>query len=308
MKITIFGSGAVGGYFGARLAQAGLDVAFVARGAHLKALQTNGLRIDSIQGDAVVDAVRASDDAHELGIADVVIVAVKSWQLDAAIVAMRPLVGESTMIVPLLNGVEAPGRLASEFGPKRVVGGLCSLVSMVVAPGHIRHAGALPLIQFGELDNEKTARVKALYDAFACAVGLQVEMPDNIETAMWQKFLLIASWSGVGAATRAPVGSMRTVPETRTLLHQAMDEVLSVARGRHVPMPDTAVAEALAFIDALPGDATASMQRDMMAGRRSELDAQTGAVVRLGKQAGICTPVNTTLYACLLPMELSTRA
>jgi 2-dehydropantoate 2-reductase len=307
MKVAIFGAGGVGGYFGGRLAQAGEDVVFIARGEHLRAMQENGLRVDSINGDFRVDPVRATDDPATVGEVDYILVAVKTWQLQDAIETMRPMVGKTTSIVPLLNGVEAPDQLANVFGAERVLGGTCSVISMIAAPGHVRHAGAHPTIRFGELDHRPGARGDRLRNAFSRTEGVQVEVPEDIHVAMWNKYIFIAPWGGAGAVTRAPAGVTRSLPETRALLEGAMEEIFLLARARKVAMERDAVRHAMAFVDALPYEATASMQRDIMSGRPSELDAQNGTVVRLGKEAGVATPVNGMIYSSLLPLERRAR-
>lgn len=307
MKVAIVGAGGVGGYFGGRLAQAGEDVVFIARGEHLRAMQGNGLRVDSIDGDFRVDPVRATDDPATVGEVDYILVAVKTWQLQDAIETMRPMVGKTTSIVPLLNGVEAPDHLANVFGAERVLGGTCSVISMIAGPGHVRHAGAHPTIRFGELDHRPGARGDRLRNAFSRTEGVQVEVPEDIHVAMWNKYIFIAPWGGAGAVTRAPAGVIRSLPETRALLEGAMEEVYLLARARKVAMDREAIPRAMAFIDALPYEGTASMQRDIMAGRPSELDAQNGTVVRLGKEAGVETPVNGMIYSSLLPLERRAR-
>lgn len=307
MNVAIVGAGGVGGYFGGRLAQAGEDVVFIARGEHLRAMQRNGLRVDSINGDFRVDPVMATDAPSTVGEVDYILVAVKSWQLPDAIETMRPMVGEKTSIVPLLNGVEAPDQLSGVFGDERVLGGFCSMISMVAAPGHISHVGAHPMIAFGERNRSRSERVERLRNAFSRTEGVQAEIPEDIHVAMWNKFLLIAPWSGVGAVTRAPIGRIRALPETRTLLEHAMEEIFGLAHARNVAMEREAIRRAMAFLDTLPEEATASMQRDILAGRRSELDAQNGAVVRLGKEAAVATPVNGMIYSSLLPQEMQAR-
>jgi 2-dehydropantoate 2-reductase len=307
MNVAIVGAGGVGGYFGGRLAQAGEDVVFIARGEHLRAMQKNGLRVDSINGDFRVDPVSATDDPSTVGEVDYILVVVKSWQLPDAIETMRPMVGEKTTIVPLLNGVEAPDQLSGVFGAERVLGGLCSMISMVAGPGHISHVGAHPMITFGERNHRRSERVERLRNAFSRAEGVQVTIPGDIHVAMWDKFLLIAPWGGFGALTRAPIGVIRSLPETRTLLEQAMEEIYLLARARKVSTERESINRAMAFLDALPEEATASMQRDILGGRPSELDAQNGAVVRLGKEAAVATPVNGMIYSSLLPQEMQAR-
>jgi len=306
MKIAVFGTGGVGGYYGGRLAQAGQDVVFIARGAHLEAIRREGLRVDSLEGDFLVQSANATDDPAHVGPVDLVIVGVKAWQVPEAGRAMRPLVGPDTLVMPLQNGVEAPFQLAEVLGREHVIGGLCYLVTFVAAPGHIRHAGMKPYLAFGELDNRPPDRCQKILGAFTAA-GLHAEVLNDIHSAMWMKFLFIASLSGVGAVTRAPVGVTRTVPETRRLLRQAITEIHLVARARRIALPDDAVESVLAKLDGLPPAATASMQRDIMDGRPSELESQSGAVVRLGSEADVETPVHAFMYASLLPFELRAR-
>jgi 2-dehydropantoate 2-reductase len=219
---------------------------------------------------------------------------------------MRPMAGPDTFAVPLQNGVDAAAQLAAALGREAVLGGLCQIVSYLVGPGHIRHAGLDPYIAFGELDNRPSQRAESLRAAFERA-GVKVEIPTDIQAAVWDKFLFISAFSGVGAVTRAPAGVMRSLPETRQLLEQAMEEVIAVAQAHHVNLAAEHVARKLNFIDNLPEDATASMQRDIIAGRPSELAAQNGAVVRLGLERGVETPVHAFLYHSLLPQELRAR-
>jgi 2-dehydropantoate 2-reductase len=307
MRIAVFGTGSVGGYFGGRLAEAGEDVVFISRGDHLKAIQTDGLRVESSEGDFVIRPAQSGDDPAAVGPVDVVLVTVKAWQVPQAAEAMRPLIGAETVVVPLQNGVEAPSQLAAVLGSAPVLGGLCRIISSVVAPGHIRHAGIDPYVAFGRLDKQPSEGAERLRDAFSRAKGVRAEIPTDIRVAMWRKFMLIAAWSGMGALTRAPIGLIRTQPETRQMLKQALQEIHTVAVARQVALPHEAIAETLAFIDGLPPQGTASMQRDIIAGRPSELASQSGAVVRLGREAGVEAPMHTFIYQSLLLPEMQAR-
>jgi 2-dehydropantoate 2-reductase len=312
MRIAIYGAGAVGGYFGGRLAQAGDDVAFLARGEHLRAIREHGLQVTSISGDFTIRPAQATDRPDDIGPVDAVLVSVKAWQVPDAALAMRPLVGPDTFVVPLQNGVEAPEQLAEVLGAEHVLGGLCRIIAQVTGPGHIRHSGAEPYIAFGELDAVRrgvraTGRAERLRDAFARAQGVTVEVSPDIRAAMWLKFLFIASMSGVGAVTRAPIGVVRRRPETRRMLEQAFEEIAAVAAALGVGLPANAVKETMTFVDTLPDDGTASMQRDIMAGRPSELETQNGAVVRLGQRTGVPVPLHRFIYQSLLPLELRAR-
>ena len=307
MRIAVFGTGAVGGYFGGRLAEAGEDVWFIARGAHLAAIRDHGLRVTSVDGDFVVRPANASDEPAAVGAVDVVLLGVKAWQVGQAAEALRPLLGPSTFVVPLQNGIEVPGRLVAALGPDHVFGGLCRILAYVVEPGHIRHAGVTPYIAFGELDGSSSERAEALRQAFGRARGVTAEIPADVRVAMWSKFLFIAAMSGVAALTRAPIGVVRSRRESRRLLVQALEEIYAVATSRGIALPADSVERTLGFIDALPADGTVSMQRDIAEGRPSELDAQVGAVVRLGEQSGVPVPVHRSIHAALLPLERRAR-
>lgn len=307
MRIAVFGAGAVGGYFGGRLAQAGEDVVLIARGEHLRTMQTHGLRVKSIEGNFIVDPVEATDDPTTVGVVDAILVAVKAWQVPEAARAMRPMVGPQTFVVPLENGVEAPSQLAAVLGETHVLGGLCRIISTLVEPGTIDHAGISPTITFGELEGRPSERAEKLRDVFQKAEGVTPQIPPDIHVAMWEKFLFIAALSGVGAVTRAPVGALCSLPETRQMLEQAMQEILAVAHARNIALSLETVPKTIAFIENLPPEATASMQRDIMAGRPSELASQNGAVVRLGQEASVETPVHSFIYHSLLPQELEAR-
>ena len=307
MRLAIFGAGGVGGYFGARLQQAGESVAFIARGAHLAAMRAGGLRLSSPLGDAHLQPVEAHDDPAAIGPVDAVLIAVKTWQLDDALAAIDPLLGEDTFVVPLLNGVEAAGQIATKIGEARVVGGTCKIISHLGEPGEIVHVGATPWIGIGERDGAKSDRTAALKQALKGA-GIAARLADDIEAEVWAKLLFVASVGGVGAVTRTPIGQLRAVPETRAVLRAAMEEIFAVARARGVALADSEVDDAMSFVDELPAEGTSSLQRDIAAGRRSELDAWSGAVVRLGHEGGVPTPVHGFLYASLLPAELAARA
>ena len=306
MRTAVVGTGAVGGYFGGRLAQAGEEVVFLARGAHLHAIQEHGLRIESVDGDFTIRPTQATDDPVEIGPVDLVLLAVKGWQVPQAIETMRPLIGAETIVVPLLNGIEASEQLAAAFGAHHVLGGLCGLIGSVVGPGHIRNGLPRPFVTIGELDHATSPRCEQLRLAFERA-GVQVTIAADIHAALWEKLLFVGPFGAVGAVTRAPVGVLRQQVETRSLLEGAMYEVFVLARAKGVRIGEEAIEQALSAIDHLPAQATASMQRDIMAGRPSELESQLGVVVRLAHAAGVEVPRHTFLYASLLPQERKAR-
>ena len=308
MRFAIFGAGGVGGYFGGRLAEAGEDVTFIARGAHLEAIRKEGLAVESVAGDFRVSPAKATDDPASIGPVDVVLVCVKAWQVNEAAAAMRPIVGPATVVIPLENGVEAPEELAAALGAGPVLGGLCKIVAFIAAPGVVRHTGVAPSLAFGEMDGTESGRVRRLRTVFRRAKSVTVEEPRDIRVALWQKFVFISAMSGVGAVTRAPAEAVRAIPETRRLLEAAMREAQAVGRGRGVSIPEKTADRTLEFFDKLPDGSTASMQRDVMEGRPSELEYQTGTIVRLGRAAGVPTPVNDFLYAALLPQESKARS
>ncbi len=315
MRIAIFGAGGTGGYFGGRLALSGQQVIFIARGEHLKALQEQGLRVESIQGDFQLPKVEAVDDTSLVGPVDAVIVAVKTWQLPEAIPQIQNLVGKETLVVPILNGVEAPEQLRSGLKGGIVCGGLCQISSFVAAPGVIKHVAIKPYFAFGALaaepgndepEPEAAAHVEQLRQALEQA-GVWVEVPEDIQAAMWKKFVFIAAISGVGAVTRAPAGVIRSLPESRGLLADAIAEVAAIGRAMKIHLSKDIETSTLAFIDSIAPGTVASMQRDIMAGKPSELEGQTGAAVRISKMVSLPAPVNQYIYASLLPQEQKAR-
>jgi 2-dehydropantoate 2-reductase len=307
MKIAIVGVGGVGGYFAAVLARAGYPVSVLARGPHLEAIRKDGLRILSPKGDFTTPVAKASDKSEEIGPVDAVIIAVKAWQVNEAAKAMRPMLADPTRVLPLQNGVEATEQLRQILGPRHPLMGLCRIIASVVSPGVIRHGGLEPTIALGEADGSGlSGNARDLAEALAAA-GVTVQKPPDIQAALWEKLLFIAALSGTGAVTRSTIGEFRGIPPTRELLRQLMDEVAAVALTRGIRLSEDVVPRALAFVDASPADGTASMQRDMAAGRPSELEAIVGAVVRFGDQAGVPTPTMDYVYASLLPQENRAR-
>jgi len=306
MRLAVYGAGGLGGYYGARLAQAGHEVAFIARGAQLDAIRKNGLKLYSPLGDLHLKKVNATSDPKEVGPVDAVVVAVKTWQVADAARAMRPLIGADTIVVPFLNGVEAPDELAGILGARHVLGGLSKVFCLIEAPGVIRHLNPGAYIEIGELDGGPSQRVETLRAAFERA-GAQAKASADIRTELWKKLLTVSSWAGLGALSRSPMGVLRGQPETHTLIDRAMDEGIAVGARRGHPITADYKRELWKFYEAMPADATASMQRDIMAGKPSELDAWNGAIVRFGLETGVDTPVQTFTYHALLPMERRAR-
>jgi 2-dehydropantoate 2-reductase len=305
MRIAVFGAGSVGGYFGGRLALADEEVVFIARGAHLQAMRTQGLRVESPKGDFTVSSVQATDNPAEVGPVDVVLVAVKAWQVPEAAQAMRPMVGAETFVVPLQNGLEAPTLVAAVLGAQHVLGGSCAISSAITAPGRIRHLGLEPSVTFGELDQRASPRAERLRQAFERA-GVPALVASDVQVAIWEKFMAIR-FGPVGAVARAPAGVLRSLPETRQLVEQACVETLTVARARGIALAEDSPAKTMAALDTIAPGIIASLQRDIESGRPSELDALTGALVRLGAEVDVATPLHAFLYHSLLPQELRAR-
>ena len=300
-RIAIVGAGGVGGYFGGKLAAAGVDTIFVVRRKTF-----DELRVDSIHGDFRVDA-NVTDDPSSAGKVDAVLMCVKAWQLADAAKSILPMLKPGTAVVPLQNGIDAPEVLASVIPKQNVLGGLAAIVSFAVAPGHIRHAASDPFVMFGELDNSRSERVERLREAFERA-KVKAEVPPDIHRSMWTKFLFITPLSALGAITRLPTGAWRSEPETRSIAETMLREIEAIARAKGVQLDDNAVATTMGRYDALAPDSTSSLQRDVMDGKPSELDAQLGAVIRLGRDCGVPTPVSDVLYGCLVPLERRARS
>src|SRR5690349_10047189 len=298
MRVVVFGTGGVGGYFGGRLARAREDVVFIARGEHLRAIKTKGLKVDSTDGDFVIDPAQATDEVSEVGEVDLVILGVKAWQVPEAARAIKPIVGAHTTVLPLQNGVDAVPQLVNELGSESVIGGLCRIVSYVVGPGHIRHAGFEPSIIIGEINNRHTDRIARIEQVFKHA-GLNISIAKDIQVALWTKFLFIASFSGVGAMANAPAGVVRSDPKWRRHIRNAMNEIYTLAHARGIKLPPDSIDKVMSAVDGLPEDATSSMQRDIAAGKPSELESQNGAVVRMARQAGVEVPTHELIYETL---------
>lgn len=301
------GAGGVGGLLAALLARAGNDVRVLARGAALAAIRDRGLRIRGPGGEHEVAVARASDDPSALGAADIVLVTVKTWQLAELGPRLAPLVAARGVVVPMQNGVEASETLARSLGDDRVIGGVARMIAWAERPGEIRWLGFGPSLTLGALRPGQADAVDACAAVLRTG-GLEVVVTRDIARARWLKFLFIAPYAAVGAVERLPAGPLRRSPEARARLEAAMHEVAALAAARGVTLPPDAVAATLRRIDELPEDATASMHRDIVDGRPSELHELIGAVVRLGRQSQVATPVSAELHARLEPLERRVRA
>ncbi len=258
--------------------------------------------VKSIKGDFSIQPVTATDDPTQVRGIGAVLTCVKMWQLPGAAKAIAPMLDKDTLVIPLENGVEAPAQLAEILGREHVLAGLCQIASRIASPGVIEHSGIEPYIALGELDNHPSERANTFLGVLQHA-GINAEIPADITAALWKKFLFISAVSGIGAVTRVPFGVFRSTEGTRQLLIQALNECYAVAIAQGVRLPPEAVNNTLAFIDSLPQGTMASMQRDILSGRPSELEAQNGAIVRMGQKLNVPTPVHTYLYLSLLPQE-----
>ncbi len=291
MRITVMGAGGVGGYFGARLAQGGCDVGFVARGAHLAALREHGLQVESQLGDILLAPVRASEDPAALGPADYVLICVKLWDTEAAARAVAPVVGPQTAVLSFQNGVQKDDTLRRAFGEKAVMGGICYIGTAIARPGVIRHTGTMQKLAFGEFDGSRSGRAVALLEACRRG-GIDAEVSPDILRATWEKFVFIVGLSAATATMRTTIGPIRSNPRTRSFLLDVMREAVAVGRARGVQLAEDYAESRLAFCDGLPSEMTSSMHNDLERGSRLEVEWLSGSVAELGKAAGVPTPLN----------------
>lgn len=298
-SIAVVGVGGIGGYFGGRLAAAGADVRFLARGATLAALRRDGLSVTSDSTVWTAPHVRASDDPHAIGAVDFVLLCVKTHQLPAALDTLDPLIGADTAVVTIQNGVEAPEWVADRIGRDRVLPGLVQVVATKAGPGEVRHIGGPGALGFAEWDGQASRRVLRLGDALLDA-GVASPPPGDIWADLWGKFLLVVPIGSVGAAADgASIGELRSRAGTRRMLVAGMREIHGIATALGIALPANALDNAIAFMDRQPAGVTTSLQQDILAGRPSELDAWTGAVVRMADRAGTTAPIHELLYELL---------
>ncbi|HKN95894.1 MAG TPA: 2-dehydropantoate 2-reductase [Pseudonocardiaceae bacterium] len=294
MRIAVMGTGGVGGYFGARLAQGGHDVAFVARGRQLDALRADGLRVISPLGDVHLTDITVTDDPATLDPVDMVLFGVKLWDTETSAALVKPLLAEHTGVVSFQNGVVKDDILRRILGPEHVVGGVCYIAATIAEPGVIRHSGNLQKLVFGEYDGALSARVRAFRDACADG-GIDVEVSERIEQAIWEKFVFLVGLSGTTSTVRTSIGPIRTNPRARAFLYDVMDEVVRVARAQGVPLPADYAADRLAFTDQVSPDMTSSMRHDLERGNRLEVAWLSGDVVERGAALGVPTPCNRAI-------------
>jgi 2-dehydropantoate 2-reductase len=305
MKIIVIGAGGVGGYFGGRLALAGNEVTFIARGEHLNAFRKEGLIVKSTLGDFIIKPAIVIEKIESALETDLVLICTKAWQVKEVAQTIAPLIGKETMVMPLQNGVLAAEELAEYVPAKNIVGGLCRIFSKIESPGVIHHLGIDPTIIFGELNNQQSERTALLEKTFTkagitniCSVDIQVEL--------WKKLLMISS-GALLAVTNTNYGELRSLPQTKAMLHELCAEIYNVATAAGIKLPGNIVEKTMKAVDTFPPESTCSLTRDVWNGKPSEIEYQNGTIVRLGEKYGIPTPVNRFVYYSILPMEMKSR-
>ena len=306
MKILIFGIGGVGGYFGGKLAQAGYNVTMIARGKHLEAINKNGLEVESINGNFKVKPNLVTDELAEVPTPDLVILGVKSWQIQEVANKLKPIISTETMVLPLQNGANNVEKLLEILPKQNVLAGLCHIVSFLEKPGKIKHVSFEPRITFGEIDNSTSERIQRLKTVFEKA-GITNFNPENIQLEIWKKFLFITTISGLGGLTRVSIDKIRESEYLYDLLLKTAQEIKLIANAKGILLAEEHLEKAFEIIQNQPPGTTASTQRDIMAGRPSELENFNGFIVKEAEKLGIATPVNKMIYECLLPMDKEAR-
>jgi 2-dehydropantoate 2-reductase len=303
MRVAVMAAGAVGGYFGARLAQAGHDVFFIARGAHLEAIRKNGLKVESTLGDVLLKDAKASDDPASVGPVDLVLFAVKLWDTEKAGAQTEPLVGPDTRVITLQNGVDSVERLAPIIGDMAAIGGATYVVTTIAAPGVIRHTGTVARIRCGRLDGKPDSVLAGYVDQMKAA-GLDITLSNDMLTDLWKKFVLLTGTSSITASTRQTLGVIRDDPDMRALLFKLMDETMGVGRASGINLPAEFSAELERSVAGFAPAMKASMANDLNNGNRLELDWLAGKVVALGRKLGVPTPAQEAVYAILKPFRM----
>lgn len=307
MRIAIVGAGGVGGGYGAALAHAGADVTFIARGAHLAAMQKDGLKVESPRGDTHLKPTQATDDPARVGPVDVVLFCVKLWDVESAGRHIKPMVGRNTAVIPLQNGIDAPERLAAILGKDAVMGGVANISATIAAPGVIRQTGTAFRMAFGEIDGKKRERGEA-FAAICAKAGIDGVHSDAILTELWMKFILLATNASTMAMIRQPLGKIRDDADIVALMRAGYQETVDVGRARGIRIPDDAVERTLAWNRTAPATLLPSMAVDLMRGNRIELPWLSGKIVELGRQLGVPTPTHSLMYAALKPYVMGTPA
>ncbi len=300
MRIVVMGAGGLGAYFGARLAAAGNDVAFVARGAHLAAMRRDGLVVRSARGDLHLTDVTATDDPASLTPPDIVLFAVKLWDTEAAARQIKPLVRPGTAVISFQNGVQKEEVLAGVLGAGAVIGGTSQIGVAIERPGVIAHVGTMAKLTFGEMDGSRSPRAEAFLQACEAA-GIDAELTGDIRLRLWEKFVFLTAVSGCTTAMRQTIGPIRANSQTRAFLLDLMREVVVLGRAKGIGLPEDYAEQRLAFIDGLPETMTSSMHVDLSRGNKLEVPWLSGAVAELAKQSGKTAPLNRAVADILAP-------
>jgi 2-dehydropantoate 2-reductase len=300
MRIAVVGAGGVGGGFGAALAKAGADVAFIARGAHLAAMKSQGLKVVGGRGETHLVPTRATDDPAEIGKVDIVLFCVKLWDVESAGAQIKPLIGPDTAVIPLQNGIDAAERLIPILGSSAVMGGVAQISASITAPGVVQQVGTFMRMIFGELDGKRSKRAEDFL-ALCLKAGFDATLSEQIVTEIWMKFILLASNAGIMALARQPIGRLRDDPDLRPIFLAAWREAIDVGRARGVALPADALDKILDFTSHAPPAMKASMALDLDRGNRLEVPWLSGKVAELGRQLGVPTPTHSMMYAMLKP-------
>src|SRR5882757_11258508 len=300
MRIAVVGAGGVGGGFGVALAKAGADVTFIARGAHLAAMKSHGLKIQGGRGESHLVPTQATDDPASIGTVDIVLFCVKLWDVESAGQHIKPLIGSDTAVIPLQNGVDAAERLIPILGPGAVMGGVAQISASITGPGVIQQVGTFMRMIFGELDGTRSKRGEDFL-ALCVKAGFDATLSEQILTDLWMKFILLASNASMMAATRQPIGKLRDDPDLRPIFVAAYREVVDVGRAKGVALPADAVDQIVGLTNYMPPAMKASMALDLDRGNRLELPWLGGKVVELGRQFGVPTPTHSMMAAMLKP-------
>ena len=299
MKIAVMGSGGVGGFYGGRLAHAGYDVSFIARGSHLSAMSEHGLTIENpMQGNVHIPRVKVTDDPATIGVADLVLIAVKLWDTETAARAVTPLVGPKTVVVSLQNGVIKDDILRRAFGEAAVVGVVVYVATHISRPGVIHQAGTIQRFILGEYDGRCSSRVEELHEALLRA-GIKAEVSDDIRKTLWEKYVFLVGLSGSTTTMRSTIGPIREHPQTRAFLFDLMKETVAVGRALGVNLPEDYAGQRLAYVDTMATDMISSMYHDLKSGNPLEVPWLSGGVVQLGQQVAVPTPANRAVWDIL---------
>ena len=307
MRIAVVGAGGVGGGFGAALAKAGADVTFIARGAHLAAMKSQGLKVVGGRGETHLVPTKATDDPASIGMVDIVLFCVKLWDVESAGAGIKPLIGPGTAVIPLQNGIDAAERLIPILGARAVLGGVAQISASITAPGVIQQVGTFMRLIFGEFDRTQSPRAKDFL-ALCLKAGFDATLSDQILTELWMKFILLATNAGMTALARQPMGPLRDDPDIRPYFASACQETANVARARGIALPADALEKVLDLVGHMPPDMKASMALDLERGNRLELPWLNGKIAALGRELGIPTPTHSLIYAMLKPYVMGAKA